>query len=360
MTEHSSRELMMANEKEKYHKQLTKRRITLLTLIAVLLVAVVLACCAGVKGVNAQTVIRVLLERWIGSEGITGMQRTIVLDIRIPRVLGAAFAGVLLAGAGILMQSVLQNPLASPYTLGVSNGAALGATVAIVFGSLMGLPAYNTWMVPGFAFVFSIISMLAVILVSKVARDSSKTLLLAGVAVGYLISAVTALIKYMADTVKLPELVFWSMGGIAGISWDKVKIMLITTLVACVILVWKAPKFHVMAAGEETALSLGVNYKRMRVVSFTMATLMTAVAVSFVGVVGFIGLVAPHLSRILVGNDFRSNCPVAVTLGALILVISDTIARTIILPSEIPVGIVTSFLGVPFFLMLIIQRGRRF
>ncbi|WP_303863081.1 iron ABC transporter permease, partial [Alkalibaculum bacchi] len=246
----------------------------------------------------------------------------------------------------------------SPYTLGVSNGAALGASIAIVFSSILGAAAYSPYIIPIFAFAFATITMLLVFGISKISRNATWTLLLGGVAIGYLMSSLTSLIKYMADTVKLPELVFWSLGSLTGLPWEAIFIMLGMAVISNVFMLYYALDLNAMPLGEETAVSLGINYKKMRQLSFIFATLMTAVSVAFTGVIGFVGLVAPHLSRMIIGNDFRLQVWTSGIIGGLLLLISDTVARTIIAPTELPVGIITSVLGVPFFLFLIVKRGR--
>ncbi len=345
-------------EKAIYNRKIKRNALIVVALIILLFVAVLVAISVGTKSVNIKTVMGVLFENVFPNEEITNVQRQIVINIRIPRVVAAVLAGMLLSNAGLLMQCILQNPLASPYTLGVSNGAALGASIAIVFSSILGAAAYSPYIIPIFAFAFATITMLLVFGISKISRNATWTLLLGGVAIGYLMSSLTSLIKYMADTVKLPELVFWSLGSLTGLPWEAIFIMLGMAVISNVFMLYYALDLNAMPLGEETAVSLGINYKKMRQLSFIFATLMTAVSVAFTGVIGFVGLVAPHLSRMIIGNDFRLQVWTSGIIGGLLLLISDTVARTIIAPTELPVGIITSVLGVPFFLFLIVKRGR--
>ena len=254
---------------------------------------------------------------------------------------------------------MFQNPLVSPYTLGVSNGASFGAALAIVFSSHFAFLNLGTYLLPVFAFISSVLTMILVYGIAKIAKNSSKTLILSGVAVGYLFSALVSLLKYVSDAKELPELVFWTMGGFSGINWTAIAIMAGACLLSFIIMMYFSWDLNVMTAGEESAISLGVNYKKIRMIAFVLSTLLTAVAVSFTGVIGFVGLIAPHVTRMIVGSDYRYMIPVSSLVGALLFLLSDTVGRNIIAPTQLPVGIITSVIGVPFFLYLIIRkRGR--
>ncbi len=276
----------------------------------------------------------------------------------MPRVAAAVLAGIALSNAGLFMQGVFQNPLVSPYTLGVSNGASFGAAVAIVFSGTFSFLGLGQYIIPVFAFLSSILTMTLVYFVSKLAKNSSSTLVLSGVAVGYLFSVLVSAIKYITPMNSLPELVFWSMGGLSGLQWDAVAIMAVTVAFSLVFMFRYAWDLNVMATGEESALSLGVNYRKIRTITFIFSTVLTAVSVSFTGVIGFVGLISPHLTRMLVGDDYRYTIPASSLIGALLLLTSDTLARNLFAPTELPVGIITSFVGVPFFIYLIAKRRR--
>ena len=309
--------------------------------------------------VYKRQVFQVFGDLFVHNDAVTETQRQIVLGIRLPRVLAAILAGIALSNAGLLMQGVFQNPLVSPYTLGVSNGASFGAALAIVFSSHFAFLNLGIYLIPVFAFISSVLTMILVYGIAKIAKNSSKTLILSGVAVGYLFSALVSLIKYVSDTKELPELVFWTMGGFSGINWIAIAIMAGACLVSFIIMMYFSWDLNVMTAGEESAISLGVNYKKIRMIAFVLSTILTAVAVSFTGVIGFVGLIAPHVTRMIVGSDYRYMIPVSSLVGALLLLLSDTVGRNIIAPTQLPVGIITSVIGVPFFLYLIIRkRGR--
>ncbi|WP_303868635.1 iron ABC transporter permease [Acetobacterium wieringae] len=333
------------------------RKILFIVFLSIALVmTAVISITMGASSVDFQTVLQVIGDVFVRNDAITDIQRDIVFKIRLPRIITAILVGMALSNAGLLMQGIFQNPLVSPYTLGVSNGAAFGASLAIIFGASFSFLNFGEFLIPVFAFGFGVLTMFLVYGVAKVASDSSSTLILAGVAIGYLFSALVSLVKYLSDVKDLPELVFWMMGSLSGVPTVGIIIMLIAITITMILMMWFAWDLNIMSAGEETAVSLGVNYKKVKMMSFGISTLLTAVAVSFTGVIGFIGLVAPHVTKMLIGNDFRYSVPGAALVGALLLLIADTIGRNIIAPTQLPVGIVTSIIGVPFFLYLIVRK----
>lgn len=335
------------------------RKIQRIILLGTLLLGlIVFSFAIGASSVDLNVVVTVLKDCITGSSDASAVQHSIVMRTRLPRIFAAVFAGGSLSLAGLLMQGIFRNPLVSPYTLGVSNGASFGACVAIVLGYYITSLSFSTWLVPSFAFGFAVLTMLLVYGIAKVAGQSTKTLILTGSAISYLFSALVSGLKYAVDISTLPELVFWQMGSLTGLEWNVVGILMAALGISTVIAMMKAWDLNVMALGSEEASALGVNYRRMQIITFVLATLLTATAVSFIGVIGFVGLVAPHITRMLLGNDYRYDVPASVLLGSILLLLSDTIARTIIAPTELPVGIVTSLIGVPFFLYLVIRRRR--
>lgn len=347
-----------SDELREFQKRSRKKTICLISMVVLLLLLIVISAGVGASTVNLRIVISVLQDEITGSQFASKVQHSIVMRTRLPRIFAAVFAGGALSLAGLLMQGIFRNPLVSPYTLGVSNGASCGACIAIVLGYFVPALAFSTWLVPGFAFGFAILTMILVYGISKVAGQSTRTLILTGSAVSYLFSAVVSGIKYAVDIMALPELVFWQMGSLTGLEWNVVGILILSLGICFVLSMLKAWDLNVMALGKEEASALGIHYRKMQLLTFIMATLLTATAVSFTGVIGFVGLVAPHITRMLLGNDYRYNIPASVLLGSLLLLLSDTIARTVIAPTELPVGIVTSLIGVPFFLYLVVRRRR--
>jgi iron complex transport system permease protein len=278
----------------------------------------------------------------------------VVSDIRLPRILTAALVGGGLAVAGGVFQALLLNPLADPYTLGVSSGAAFGASLAIIF-SLFGILLPVAWTVPLFAFIGALATLVAVFaLASPDSRFSSNTLILAGVIVAAILSAGIGFIKYMADE-EVSIIIFWLMGSLVGKSWDEVLLVLSISLPCLVTILYFARDLNIMALGEKTADSLGVDSVRIRKLLLTAATLITAGCVAVSGIIGFIGLIVPHLLRFIVGADNRILLPACFLAGAILLLAADTVTRAI-LPHEIPIGVLTALIGGPFFCYIFRKR----
>lgn len=340
------------DKKTSYERKKYKNLLILIGLSVLLVLVTIMSISIGASSVNSSKVIEVVMSLFNSDYTVSKIDEIVVLNIRLSRVFVAIFAGIALSNAGLLMQGIFQNPIVSPYTL----GAAFGAALSIVMGAKLSF--LGNYRVPVFAFIFSVITMLMVYGVALVAKNSSKTLVLSGVAIGYLFSAMVSFIKYVSDSNELPEIVFWMMGGLAGIPWESIALIAIVVIISVTIMMRFAWDLNVMSAGEELAISLGVNFNKIKNISIILSTLMTAVAVAFTGIIGFVGLIAPHISRIIIGSDYRYLIPASSLIGALLLLISDTIARNIIAPTELPVGIITSFIGVPFFLYLIIKQKR--
>ena len=344
--------------KQEYFKVSQAKRLLLLCLALAVFAAAIWSLNIGPSKVNLKTVWDVILDLFEHNDVLSNGERVIVLKVRLPRICGAALAGILLAASGLLMQGVFQNPLVSPYTMGVSNGASFGASIAIVFAGNLQFLNLGDYLIPAFAFAFAAITMFMVQGIAKIAKNSTGTLLLAGVAVGHLFSGLVSLMKYMAKEDQLPDLIFWSMGSVSNVTWPQIFIMLAAAVLGLVIMTRYAWDLNVMATGEESAIGLGVNYRKIRTIAFLLSTLMTGVAVSFTGIIGFVGMVAPHIARIIVGNDYRYTIPTASVCGALLLMVADSISRVLVTTVSMPIGVVTSLIGVPFFLWLIVRKSK--
>ncbi|ACB86172.1 FecCD family ABC transporter permease [Natranaerobius thermophilus] len=352
------------NPEQAYISSTNKKILVILCLITVLFIVSLLALSYGASSVGPVDAFNILTSPIRSTDAVAEVSNTekiIVLQLRLPRVLLAVMAGFSLAGAGVVMQGILRNPLVSPYTLGLSSGAAFGAALAIVlqvgiFGS--GLSSYHELFIPANAFVFAMLTMFFIYIISSMKGATSETLILAGVAIGYFFSALVSALKYISDSDELPELVYWLMGSIIGANWTNIIIIFIPMVISIVILLRYSWDLNVLGGGEEVAKSLGVDVKRMKIICLIFSSLIAAVAVAFTGIIGFVGLVGPHISRIIVGADYRFLLPTSCFMGALLLLSADTLARTMIAPSEIPVGIVTSLLGVPFFLYLLLKKRK--
>ena len=281
---------------------------------------------------------------------------TIVWNIRLPRIILGILAGTSFGVAGAVMQGVLRNPLASPYTLGISAGAAFGASIAILLGfGFVG----GEYLVIGNAFVFAMLCSFVIIGLAGRKGATPETMILAGIAILYVFSACTSLLQYFADPDAVKDVVFWTVGSLGRASWSAVYILGIVVVICLPFLLIKSWDLNAMTAGDEAAQSMGVNVKRTRIVTISLASLLVASTVAFTGTIGFIGLVAPHITRIAIGGDNRFLLPASCLVGAIFLLAADTVARNIIAPTIIPVGIMTAFMGGPLFLYLIMKRRRR-
>lgn len=283
----------------------------------------------------------------------------IVVNMRMPRILLAILTGVSLAVAGSVMQGILRNPLVSPFTLGLASASSFGAAVAIVMGASLAAAlamSYDYFIVLS-AFACGLLSMGLIYGVSRMRGTSQATLVLSGVVVGYVFQAGVLVFQYISNNEKLNDIVVWLMGGMWSASWDTIVILAPITLVCIILLAMVSWDLNAMSAGDEIAKSLGIRVERLRLFCLLITTLIASSCLAFTGVIGFIGLMAPHICRMLIGNDYRYLIPCSALLGAVILLVSDTFARTIMSPIEIPVGIIMYIIGGIFFLYLIL-RGR--
>lgn len=279
---------------------------------------------------------------------------TIVWDYRLHRVLMAIAAGFGLAIAGAVMQGILRNPLASPFTLGISSAAATGASIAIVLG--VGVVG-GDYLVVGNAFVFALLAAALIYGMARFRGMGAESMILAGIALMYLFSAVTSLLQYVGSSEQVQEVVFWMFGSLGRSDWPKVGIIAAILAVSTVYLIYRAWDLNALAEGDDIAESLGIPVRRSMTVFMLISSLVTASIICFTGTIGFIGLVAPHITRMVVGTDHRFLLPASGLVGALLLLGADSLARTVLAPTILPVGIMTAFLGVPFFIALFL-RGR--
>ncbi|WNY23865.1 Hemin transport system permease protein HmuU [Methanimicrococcus hongohii] len=344
------------------YKKYTAKKIGIVVgMFLFLILFALFAISVGSVRIPIQDVILTLLT----GPGGTGLFDRVIWNIRIPQIITALLAGAGLAVAGVAMQSILKNPLASPYTLGLSNAAAFGAAVGILIfglgttGNNMAdaISVDNPYLVTICAFIFSMAASVIILIVAKIRSATPEVMILAGVALNSLAVAGLAAIQYFVDETKVAAIVFWQFGDVARAGWTEIIIIGIVVIICFIYFIWKRWDFNAMDAGDETAKSLGVNVSRLRLVGMIAASLISAVVVSFLGVIGFVGLVCPHIMRRLIGDDHRYLIIGTAICGALLLLISDTVARTMISPHVLPVAIITSFLGAPIFLYLIV-RGK--
>ncbi len=283
-------------------------------------------------------------------------QRTIWF-MRLPRLLMGLASGFSLAISGAVMQTVLRNPLASPFTLGISAGAGFGAALAILFGKGLG---GGTYFVVTNAFFFSLFTSFIILALSRFKGTTPGNMVLAGIALSYLFSAGTTMMQYFAESWAVTEVVFWMTGSLARSTWNSLKFLLPVMLICIPYPLKKTGELNIMSSGDDVAKSLGANVKQTRILVLVAVALLTSTTICFTGTIGFIGLVAPHIARMILGGDNRFVVPGAGFIGALLLSGSDMIAMNIIPPTVIPIGIMTSFLGVPLFLYLIMKNRSEF
>ena len=329
----------------------TKMHMVNLVLLLLLPWVIVISLCVGRYDVPISQAFRLLISTFADIEPTwTWQMETAVLNIRLPRVLLACLVGSALGLAGTAFQSVFQNPMAAPDILGASSAAAFGAALSI----LMGLRSAGITIV---AFLFSIISIFFVYIIGRKAPGKKiVNLILGGMVISSFFSAATSYIKLVADPInQLPSIVYWMMGSLSGRKMDDVVFALVPMLIAAVPLFLVRWKINVLTLSDEEAEAIGVNVNKFRLLVIVCATLLTASAVSVSGLIGWVGLIVPHLCRKLVGNDNRVLVPCSMLLGAIFLLVVDDFSRNL-LTTEIPIGILTALMGAPFFIYLITRK----
>ena len=328
----------------------------LLALVIVLLTGY--AATQGSANISVLDVYSAILARFIpGHFHSDWFSDTIVWELRLHRILLTIVAGMGLAIAGAVMQGILKNPLASPFTLGISSAASFGAALAIVLGAGF---VEGEWLIIGNAFIFTLLASMTVYGLAKYKGITPETMILAGIAIMYLFQAMTSFLQYVGHAEQVQEVVFWMMGSMGRSSWDKVWIVTAVLAICSPYLLLKSWDINALGAGDETATSLGVNVEKTRVISMLAVSIITASIICFTGTIGFIGLVSPHITRMVIGGDHRFLLPASALVGAILLLGADTLARTILAPVILPVGIMTAFLGVPFFVYLFMRRKKEF
>ncbi len=325
-------------------------RIALLALAV--LVAAVISVSFGASGLGP-------LDLWRTLAGDADPAvRTILLQLRLPRAVLAALVGGALGLSGCTFQALLRNPLAEPYVLGVSGGAAVGAVSVFVTGLGVRMP----WMLPLGAFLGAVAAMTLVLEIARRASPGgmdTRILILAGVVVGAFFNAVILLLLSMADIESFRSAIFWMMGNLSGADWGSTGLLAVLLVPAAAAVLSLARAFNVLSRGEEVAYYLGASVQRVKLTAYLAASLMVAASVAAAGVIGFVGLIVPHAVRLAWGNDHRLLLPASFLAGTAFLLLADTVARLVVAPAELPTGVVTAVVGVPFFVVLLMRGGRR-
>lgn len=297
-------------------------------------------------------------------KGITKYQalsttEKVILNLRLPRTALGLLAGVGLSISGVIMQGITRNPLVSPFTIGISSAAGFGASIAIVFGfSLFGSSQIG---IITNAFIAIMICTAIIFLIARKMSMSSQSIILTGIALNYLFQACSTTIQFIADDNKLAKVINWTFGSLNGAEWVHVKIVGLFVIPCFIVLLILNDKFTIMATMEdELSKTIGINPVQLRVIGSIVSALATAAVISFTGVIGFIGLAAPHITRSIIGNNYKYLLPGSAMVGAILIILSDTIGRLILSPVIVPVGIVISFLGVPIFLNQVVLNKRSY
>ena len=329
-------------------------------LLAGIFVMVIVSVNAGSAHLSVPEILKALVHR--GAEEA----QVIIWKIRLPRILAAIIAGAGLSAAGCIMQNNLRNPLASPSTLGITSAAAFGANVAIIVlgaGSIQSSTAdtvyiTNPYIVTLSAFICAIGAAIIVIALAKIKGFRADVIVLAGVSVSSLFGAGITFLQFFSHDQKIASAVFWTFGNLARIAWKEMWLLGTVTAVSLVYFMLKSWDYNAFNVGEDSAAGLGVNVKAVRFGGMLFSSVVTATAVSFLGIISFVGLIGPQITRMLIGNDHRYLIPGSALMGALILLCADTVARTIIAPVILPVGVITSFLGAPLFLYILLREDK--
>ncbi len=343
-----------------YSKRVSRWKLMVIILTVALMLTIALSLNVGFKQIPFSTVLKILAKRipflgsFVDSSNVPHNEESIIIQIRMPRILAGALVGAALAAAGVVYQGIFRNPMADPYVLATSAGAGVGASIAIVLGvgfTLLGMSSVSI-----LAFAGALTAVFVVYNISRVgSRVPVSMLLLSGMAMNIFLSAIIAGLKFFAGE-DLHVIVSWLMGGFYYVVWNDVWAILPLICLGTVATYLYARDLNILALGEETAQHLGVDVEKVRKLLLIFVSLITAAAVSISGLISFIGLIIPHITRILIGPDHRILLPTSIIVGALFLVICDAVARVIVSPVELPVGVITALSGGPFFIYLLRQK----
>lgn len=338
---------------QSYASQIARRYLMIGIVSTLLLLSFILDITTGPGNYPISTILDVFSDPM--SHGVR--LKVIVWDYRLPVAVTAVLVGALLAVAGAQMQTILNNPLAEPFTLGVSAAASFGASLAIVLGVSI-IPAVGALLVTTNAFLFALLTCGFILFATRLKGVGSETMILFGIAIFFTFSALLALMQYMASEDQIARIVFWMMGSLSRASWEKISLGAVLLSLAIPFSLYRTWPMTALRMGEATAASMGVDIARLRVEMLICISLLAATAVSFVGTVGFIGLVGPHIARLLVGEDQRYFVPLSALVGALVLSLTSLISKSITPGIIYPIGIITSLIGVPVFVSIILSTRR--
>jgi iron complex transport system permease protein len=325
-----------------------------------LLFSVLLGISIGTVSVPIFTIIEIMMSKLFGVislDEIDPMFSSIVLNIRLPRVILAGLVGASLAIAGAAFQGLLRNPLADPYTLGVSSGASVGAVLTLFFQ--LSIPIIGGFTLPLLSILFSWATIFLVLTFARKIERSMRveTIILTGIIFSSFLGAIISLMIALTGD-ELRQIIGWLLGSVSMRGWEYIKIILPFFVIGSIILIFNAKELNAMSFGEERAHHLGVNVQKRKLIILTAGSILTGAAVAVSGTIGFVGLVIPHLSRLLWGPDHRHLLPLSILTGSGFLILADLISRSIISPTELPIGVITALIGAPVFALILLQRRR--
>ena len=336
-------------QREAYRRLVTRKRLILAGLVLLLLCSVLLDLALGPASYSLGEVVGAL----ISPDSASPQVRVVMWDIRLPVALMAVAVGAALSLAGAQMQTILNNPLASPFTLGISAAASFGAALGLAFGVAL-FPLAAQFMVPLNAFIMAMLSALLIHFLSMRRGVTAETIVLLGIALVFTFNALLALVQFFATQQAVAAVVFWTMGSLTKATWPKLGVICVVILITLPIFAKRAWALTALRLGDDKAASFGINVRSLRFQTLIMVSLLASFPVAFVGTIGFIGLVGPHIARMLIGEDQRFFLPASLLTGALILSASSVVSKTLIPGAIFPIGVVTSLIGVPFFISLIL------
>ncbi|WP_227369656.1 FecCD family ABC transporter permease [Halomonas sp. M20] len=355
MTTTSSTAIRRSDSVERYLARRRRHLFLLAFLSALTLLSFFTDVAIGPGHYSPKSVLTALLTPAAASDIVN----IVVWEIRLPVAAMAVLVGISLALAGAGMQTILNNPLADPFTLGISSAASVGAALAIIFGAGVA-PLAGTLLVTGNAFVFAMLATVIIWGINCLRGVNVQTMVLMGIAIMFFFNALLGLLQYLASAQALQQLIFWSLGSLGKSSWDKIGLMLISLAVCIPVFVRARWQLTALRLGELHAKAMGINVGRLRLTVLLCSSLLAATAVAFVGTIGFVGLVGPHIARLLVGEDQRIFLPMAALCGGLIMSVASILSKTLIPGILSPIGIITALIGLPFFVSLILKSRKEF
>lgn len=336
-----------------------KSRYSFIILLSSIILILLIACASaiGTVKISVSEVISIIFSKIFRGGSISKTNEIIILNIRLPRAFLACFIGMGLSSVGLVYQGIFKNPMADPFVLGTSSGSALGASIAIVLGmenTLFGLSG-----VAVSAFVGAILTTFVVYNIAKIGNRASNTnLLLAGVAVNFFLSSIISFIMVL-DRNQVEKIVFWTLGSLASANYKNVIMLMFVIIPSVILICFFSRDLNIITTGEETASSLGVEVERVKNIMLILSALIVATSVSVSGIIGFVGLIMPHVVRMIIGPDYKKALPFTMLWGASFMVLCDILSRSILSPAEIPVGVITSFFGAPYFIYLLYREKRK-